>query len=726
MGAGDEQENIEARERETRAINNLTRRLNQFGGVLGTVVRGAPQDLSDFTRGISATLTNALSGAEAYVGVWQELTKYGVNFGNELDQMITKVGKAGISMEKFANIVQANSVFFAGFGVTADSGAQRFLQAVQDFTAETENGFNPLYVELQRLGLSASDVADRFAEQMALDALRGFRERRSENEQNRRVTEYAKQLDRLSRLTGVQSDELARQQRQIAMEGDIFAFSQQIGENVQDEFENTITALGTISPEVQRYATQMLTRGFIDPDDPAMVQIQRAMPQLRDALIDMRYNLLDGASEGVVQMNSQMAIAAAAGIRDNIDMQRMAILGGVTEYTGAARDILTNSASSALALSYDDIMAQAREEFGLGDDQQVSVPQFMETMNKMIDEEIAAQGGEGGTGQQALETYLASLRKAQELAKTAQDEAVTAIFGAVTGAADRIREEIEGVDLNSGLQGVLTSLRAFAAGVTDITPELDNLQRAGQGLQRDLLAISQSIADENAQGALELSQTAAALGSAVADLDRDDPATVARLSEMITQAESILRQVDTSSLEFTDPGIPEISDEVLEILRENNNGNRMFGSLGTVGRLFENFGTETPMNLHGIESVVTPEQMADIVHHSAMGAIRAVQTSIDNNSFGNNTNVLAGMLNTIRNIPAEISAQPQQTTGMSELETAMSRLASQMRGPLEEAMNNTLVPRMEQLVQVNTRNADTSDKIRKGIGNIGSDMLRSV
>ena len=40
---------------------------------------------------------------------------------------------------------------------------------------------------------------------------------------------------------------------------------------------------------------------------------------------------------------------------------------------------------------------------------------------------------------------------------------------------------------------------------------------------------------------------------------------------------------------------------------------RAGGSLGATGGLFENFGSGTPMELHGTEGVVTPGQMSDIV-----------------------------------------------------------------------------------------------------------------
>lgn len=51
---------------------------------------------------------------------------------------------------------------------------------------------------------------------------------------------------------------------------------------------------------------------------------------------------------------------------------------------------------------------------------------------------------------------------------------------------------------------------------------------------------------------------------------------------------------------------------------------RASGSLGMTGNLFENFGKETPVMLHGVESVVTPPQMEQIMGSSLVGEIQTL------------------------------------------------------------------------------------------------------
>lgn len=55
---------------------------------------------------------------------------------------------------------------------------------------------------------------------------------------------------------------------------------------------------------------------------------------------------------------------------------------------------------------------------------------------------------------------------------------------------------------------------------------------------------------------------------------------------------------------------------------------RAFGSLGTTGKLFENFGSKTNVELHGTESVVTPSQLDAIMQGSAMAGTNALAESL--------------------------------------------------------------------------------------------------
>jgi hypothetical protein len=55
---------------------------------------------------------------------------------------------------------------------------------------------------------------------------------------------------------------------------------------------------------------------------------------------------------------------------------------------------------------------------------------------------------------------------------------------------------------------------------------------------------------------------------------------------------------------------------------------KAFGTFGTTGSLFENFGSKTTVDLHGTEAVVTPDQMSKLMQGSAMTGMNTLSSNI--------------------------------------------------------------------------------------------------
>lgn len=145
--------------------------------------------------------------------------------------------------------------------------------------------------------------------------------------------------------------------------------------------------------------------------------------------------------------------------------------------------------------------------------------------------------------------------------------------------------------------------------------------------------------------------------------------------------------------------------------------------MGLYGSLFKNFGRESKINVHGVEAITTPRQMASLMENAALGALSASAQVMDRTNARNTTGMLSGMLNTLRTTSESMS---QGNNPATELTSAMTNLPNQLRIPLEDAMNNTLVPKLEQLIGVNAEHLGTSGDIKRGLNNLQGDMLRSV
>jgi hypothetical protein len=162
----------------------------------------------------------------------------------------------------------------------------------------------------------------------------------------------------------------------------------------------------------------------------------------------------------------------------------------------------------------------------------------------------------------------------------------------------------------------------------------------------------------------------------------------------------------------------------------------MFGSMKTLGRLFNNYGEETMQPLHGLEAVTTPAQMADIVMNAAMGGRSALAQDIvsgisraSTSTASNSTARIDSMLNTVssrlRDVVTTV-AQENNTSPDTVINEFMNQLPKTLKTALEEAMGSSLRPSLEQLVNIGTQHAETSVKIRKSFSGITNDYMRSA
>jgi hypothetical protein len=671
--------------------------------------------------------------AEGYVDVWRNLTTRGVNFSNELDTMITSVGGANLQMQDFQKIVSEQSIALLGLGGTMNRGAVSFLKMQTNFE-ELGGEFEPLRKNLNSLGMGSVAIAERFAESDALDSIRNIKEGRTEGQRNRRATEYAKTLDTLSRLTGKQADALAAEMADISRKGNIFAFGQGISEEANVSLTEGMTELSQFGGIVSDMATDLITRGFINADDPNVLALNSASPELRNALLGARDALRNGEDE-VADQYFQQASAIAADLKNNQQILRMAALGGATDITRGSQEVLSQILTSGLTASQ---QAIASGSLLTVDDELIT------SRKQLIRDELAAQLAASSDGAKLLESQQEAVRQLQDAAKTLQETAVTNI----TKIAEASMSKLSNV--MSGTPGLIADelkkqIDTFTIGGTNILTGLTDLSGPSGQLARQVKTttglINSLALQYSTNGDSEAAQRLSESANSLFELQRNytnDPSDTNQLAlqlalenaqTTITANKDIF--VSGNIVNFSESltnGIKDMFGGAINIIREQLGMDPIrlnTGTMGETGSLFKNFGSETIAALHGLEAVVTPEQMHAIVRNSALGAMEASSTVFGQQTARNNSGVLDGMLNTIRTMPAQMS-QMQSNTDSNELKSTMTQLGTELKSSLVSALNSTLVPSVDKLVTISAQNADTSDKIRRGIGNMSNDMLRSV
>jgi hypothetical protein len=476
----------------------------------------------------------------------------------------------------------------------------------------------------------------------------------------------------------------------------------------------------------------MITRGYPDPDDPEMALINSQAGAMREALLNAREALLDG-NRGLANEYFKIARAEGQRLQDNGTFLQLAIHRNATEMTQAATNILSAGQRAAMVQSRDIIDQEARKIFG--DDYTGSADQLVRATEELIRTDRAGQlEGLPGEGQDAeasrrlLQDYITTLIGAQDTAANLQGEMVRLTVTGVSSALQSITDSLNGFDINKTVNDALANAIGLGTSLALGTTDVANLQRMADQRVRLLTELADTLEGDQA---IAVQSVADAIQSAAAAYANDPtPENQTALADaMAASARTIEanRDVFVNGQNVTIGGFDvttfaNILDDIVRRLNLDDDDANV-GTMGLYGSLFKNFGRERKINVHGVEAITTPRQMASLMENAALGALSASAQVMDQTNARNTTGMLSGMLNTLRTTSESMS---QGNNPATELTSAMTNLPNQLRMPLEEAMNNTLVPKLEQLIGVNAEQLGTSGDIKRGLNNLQGDMLRSV
>ena len=718
------------------SLVGLSRRVDQAASAFGGIIRGAPQSLSEFATGLSSVLgtggpvAKAISFAEGYIGVWQGLTQYGVNFGNQLDQMIIQTGRANMRMEQLASIVQSSSEDFAGLGGTANRGVQQFLTSQADFY----RNFQELDMSLRQLGMTTKDINERFLQFDAMSNVSGLRQRMDDRERQAAAARFAESVDTLAKLTGKQADQLAKEQLKLSRQGNIYARDQElVGKSTEGTTARIVTRFNQMGDEIGEFTADILTKGFAD-GGPVNQAMRAIAPQLENYLGAIRRAQSSGNLEEVNRLENETATYLAS-IRRSRSAQQFAQLGSATEQTAAANRILTSMNNSAELLSDAEIRTRIASERRIKAEE-VSADEIARYRQRQADEERTVQRSGEGT-RAVTDVMLETLQALQLTASTAQERTVTTIFDNISGAAETLRDGIRNLLSQDTINSAISEVIGFGSSI--LSPDRD-IREGLQDMQASLIARERVMnARGDAATADLLAQQADQVSTIIQDLN------AGRINE--EEARRRVSEVDqlTMGVGHFRIGSATLSAETVNAI---NNlappGEPLnIGTLGRTGSFFDNFGPGTNVTLHGIEGVFRPEHIEEIMTRSSRGTISALVKQINSTMGGsqdrnmtqtvgivrNITSSLDGRLNTLR---ATISRDMRETQTISpemigeQIKTAFASMPADMRKAVEDAFSNTLKQPMEQLVSVSTRGTEYQERVYKNTRGISQDFLRGA
>jgi hypothetical protein len=268
--------------------------LSAAGTGFSSVTKGADgliQGLSQVSysmSGFNKVLVEAIANLSAIVfenvDVFRTLATIGANTSDNVNQLRFTAGQAGIDLDRLTTALVSTNVALAGFGGDAEVGARRFNQII---TGLTQSNFRQ---NLTALGFSMGDITEGFADYVTLQTTLG----RSQSMTNQQLVtgsqEYLLRLDQLSKLTGLQRDQVKAELQAVADARELRLIS-------NDEIEATMVRVKAAAPEMVNAVTGILAKGF--PEGGEQVGIF-AVNGVREAVAALRDGV-PGASDMFIQ-----------------------------------------------------------------------------------------------------------------------------------------------------------------------------------------------------------------------------------------------------------------------------------------------------------------------------------------------------------------------------------------------------------------------------------------
>ena len=672
--------------------------------------------------GILTPLAKAFAVFESRFQLLNRMTDYGANFGYNIRNLDDAANNTRMTLSQLAGIVKDNSENIAMFGAGVQNGLDKFTKSISSFQSKTDGYGRTFETSSRLLGYSFEQLNEGILDYSQISALTRSRERSDENLRNQSMSAYLETVDELAQLTGKQRDAVSDAIVAESRKGQTIIRAGQLGDR-GDEYAQFVGLMNTeFKGPLGDLSSDILTAGFGLTDETRRMQgifspFANSLEQLRIAYEDPT------STDAQIKALEDNVRAQAAGTRD-LEVMQLGVYSNLNSVTGTIAE--TAGSIGTLGARIDEYRDMIRSQTG----EELSSAQAYEQIQAQIRDRqqkalVLAPEGSIERSRQDFITRTIELEKAS-----------TAIRRSATDAAYENLAKVMG-DLTGLFGDMLTGLGTLTADtITMFDYKLNGLL--------DFTSV------EFANSIINAQNTAESLGDNAA-------------STLLTELQSQLLAIESADATGNNTARLAAESEIRSIIQEINNLKAndmvinaqnvvvndnapppslvpqpptMFGSMNAYGRLFNNYGEETMQPLHGLEAVTTPAQMADIVMNAAMGGRSALAqdvvsgiTSASTSTANNSTARIDSMLNTVssrlRDVVTTV-AQDNNTSPDTVINEFMNQLPKTLKTALEEAMGSSLRPSLEQLVNIGTQHAETSNKIRKGFSGITNDYMRSI
>jgi hypothetical protein len=537
----------------------------------GTGISAVDKKVGDATAAMNP-FTNALKnagdgakslaeGLEKGLNTWRDLSKSGASFNNDVIGMTVAAAGTRLPLQEFAEVVKKNAADFVGFGGNAVDGAKRFAEVSKQMydSGAAES--------LKQMGYTNKDLNEVLATQMGFmrSSMKDGKQRDQEAYES--AAKLATEMDLMAKLTGKSREEQMENMKKAQMDMQVEAKMRLIG--IKE------------GPEAEAKARAMYAQQF----NEAQARGQGQM--FKEIFATGQIMSKDAATQAAINQEQakatrDMALATQKGQeQEAADAAKRGREAAYEDGRNVAKlNLATVGDNNAASKTIMDGMKSTR---GLYD--------AMDAVRRENEKDVKEKGAQRMTTAE-IEAEARKRVKDSQAGKDAEGKSVDGATKSMIAFGNRVDDTRAAL-----MNGLLTPLNEkVGPGLGAFADRYLSGEKFGGSNQRMAPAL---------EGAVK--EGAASSNKPTGDRRSGD----ARGGSGIEgTALNVARDVGTIAGKAGD-----VAQKVLPTPK------RQGGSLGMAGQLFENWGDGTLVELHGLESIMRPEDLNQLLKHTVDGTM---------------------------------------------------------------------------------------------------------
>ena len=620
------------------------------------------------------------------VDKWREVSKFGASFGNDAIGFRAGAAQTRMSFEEYTNFLSKNKESLIGLGGSVTESARSFNKFSKDFMDTDVSD------KMRSMGYTTEELNNVLAGTMASQRLVNLNNKEANAIAMRSAEGLATQMDAVAKITGKSRQEQEDAMKARATDAQYQAMEKLSMMTLNDKekaaraaaIESMKTSAHALGPAVEGVVKEMATGGVRSKEaGEMMAALGPAGKQLQDA-VNAAKNAKTEDQKDTAQRLMKEAEAAVIAQQNSKGYLEAQMLGIGAFKTGAESTMGYSKSMDGNLKEMNEARAKAGEALlNLANPADAKkVKEYMDQRVKNEQESKDKDGVNKNKGAEVTDAIVKFESRAKDAGAAINANLVAPLNEALGKNIREYNDKNKGDELFGNVKDGRSARARVEAPIGTFTTSVLGVGGPNQAAQNK--TVTDKSTGEKHRVPTELA----------ASKQRDDlVGAVTKLGTM---------------------GV-----DVLNVAKFNPGVGRSRGSLGETGDLFENFGSGTLAMLHGKESVVTEDQMKNLMKGSQGISLENIANNLKTSISAAPSMSGLGQTKDTSQSSSPSMNNPTAAAGSSDIGgSSKEKSIADLDDKLDQ-LNKTMM----QLVVISSQTAENSGKQIKATKGLGGNLF---